>query len=227
MLKNICRVVGYGFLAVALTVPLAACDTSDAGSPSAEVDDTGTGGSPEVEGTGPENPRSPDGGKSVSYPDLPVGRDSQTDRCLTVQWLGHTDVPDGVSVQVKGVRFEPGGVFEQHGRGCDGAGACTGSFAFTSAGNSCSVGLVATAKEGKTGYLVLTGVCVPRGRPQCRELLAQGGKRIELTQPTDERSDEESPPDDDSPPEQGPSSADQPPAEENPPPDESPPTTTG
>jgi hypothetical protein len=219
MIKYLRRLVGCGFLAVALTVPLAACDTSDAGNPAAEADDTGTGGSPGIESSGPEDPRSPDDRPVVSYPDLPVGENTQQEQCLTVQWLGRTDVPDGVSVQVKGVRIDPGVVFEQPGRGCDGVQACTGSFAFTSADNSCSVALVATGKKGKREYLKVAGRCVPRDREQCGELLAEGGSSIPLNQPEEEPSPEENPPEE-NPPEENP--PDENPPDDNPP-DDSPP----
>jgi hypothetical protein len=114
-------------------------------------------------------------------------------------------------------------VFKPPGRGCPGAPGCSDSFAFTPESGSCSVSLVAAEKKQKTASLGLAGSCVPGDRPQCRELLAAGGQRIELIQPGGEEQDEDSSPDEDSPPEENPPPGDQqPPPEENPPPDEDP-----
>jgi len=217
------RWVRHGLLAVALTVSLAACDAPGDSNPATDTENTETGGSPEVEGTGPEPPGPTDDGKSVSYPNLPAGEDDDSDydssqlrQCMTVAWLGRTDVPAGVSVQVKAVRITPPGVFDLTGSKCGGVRACADSFAFTSADESCSVSITATAANDTTAYLRLTGHCVPQDAQQCDELLADDGSPIELNQPepqTSDESQEDPPPDEDQPSEEQPPSE-----EENPPP---------
>jgi hypothetical protein len=216
MTKNVSRLARFGLVAVALTILITACGTKETGNPAPDADSADTSSptdassSPDVEGTGPEQPRPPDKGTSVSFPDLPAGRDdyddSQVRQCMTVKWLGRTDIPAGVSVQVKTVRITPPGVFDLNGTRCGGVRGCTDSFAFTSAGESCSVSIKATAKNGMDAYLRLAGRCVSRNVQQCDELLADDGSPIPLSQPQ---------PDED------------PPSEEQPPtPEESPPPTT-
>src|SRR5688500_18767592 len=102
MTKNISRWVRRGLPAVAVMVTLAACDSPSTGNPTADTENTEiteAGGSPEAEGSGPEPPRPPDDDKSVSYPNLPAGEagdsnydSSQMRQCMTVEWLGQTDV---------------------------------------------------------------------------------------------------------------------------------------
>lgn len=217
MTKNMSRVARIGLVAVALTISITACGTKKTGNsaPETELSDTSSSSptdtsSPEVEGTGPEQPRPPDKGTAVSFPDLPAGQDdyddSQVRQCLTVKWLGRTDIPAGVSVQVKAVRITPRGVFDINGTSCGGVRGCTASFAFTSADESCSVPLKATGTDGTNAYLRLTGRCVSRNAQQCDELLADDGSPITLSQPQ---------PDEDPPAEEQPST-----------PEANPPTTT-
>jgi hypothetical protein len=218
MIKKIFRPVRCGLLAAALTVSLAACGSEDTGDPSPDPDITETNSSPETEGTGPEPPRPPDDGASVSFPDLPAGKDnnnnddSQEQQCVTIEWLGQDDVPDGVSVQVKSVRITPAGVFEISGSSCDKVQGCTDSFAFTSADESCSVSIKATATNGTPAYMRLAGRCVSKNVQQCDELLADDGSPISLFQP-----EGEVPPEDEAPSSE----------EQQPPPEESPPPSTG
>jgi hypothetical protein len=215
MTKNMSRPVRYGLLAVFLTASLAACDSpkTETSGPATDVEDTTNNSSPEAEGTGPEQPGPENDEQSVSYPNLPAGEDdydsSEVRQCLTVAWLGSTDVPDGVSVQVKTVRITPSGVFELAGSSCDGVQGCTDSFAFTSADESCSVSLEATASNGTEAFLRLAGRCVSQDTRQCDELLADDRSPISLYQP-EPPTDEEYPED--------------PPSEEEPPSEESPPS---
>jgi hypothetical protein len=226
MTKNISRWVRRGLPAVAVVVALAGCDSPSAGNPTADTENTETseaGGSPEAEGSGPEPPRPPDDGKSVSYPNLPAGEDnnsnydsSQMRQCMTVAWLGQMDVPDGISVRVTAVRIMPPGVFDLTGSGCDGVEACA-SFTFTAEDEPCSVSIEATATNGTRASLRLAGRCLPQGARECDELLADDGSPIKLYQPDPPQSDgtqEDPPPDEEQP------SEEQPPSEE----EESPPS---
>ncbi|HEY0453373.1 hypothetical protein [Actinophytocola sp.] len=220
MTTNMSRLVRYGLLAGVVTVTLAACDTQGSGRPAAGAETTEASSSPQTEGTGPERPRPSDDGTSVSFPDLPAGKDSydssEVRQCVTVAWLGRMDVPDGVSVQVKSVRITPPGVFDINGSSCHGVQGCAGSFAFTAAGESCSVSITATASNEKGANLWLAGHCVSSDPRQCDELLADGGSSISLRQPS-------GPPTADGPP-----TSDGPPSAEQPPPSEqSPPPSTG
>jgi hypothetical protein len=215
MTNNMSRLARLGLMAVALTISITACGTKQTGSPTpdGETADTSSSpvdtSSPEVEGTGPEQPRPPDKGTSVSFPDLPAGEDdyddSQLQQCITVKWLGRTKVPAGVSVQVKTVRITPPGVFNLNGTRCGGVRGCTESFAFTAARESCSVSIKATAKNETDAYLRLTGRCVSKSAQQCDELLADDRSPIPLRQPQ---------------PDPDPTTEEQPPA-----PEENPPTT--
>ena len=216
MTKNMSRIARVGLVAAALTISITACGTKESGNPAPDSESAGPGSgptdtsSPKVEGTGPEQPRPPDKGTSVSFPDLPAGRDhyddSRLQQCVTVKWLGRKDIPAGVSVQVKAVRITPERVFDINGTRCDGVRGCTESFTFTSADESCSVSIKATATNGTNAYLRLTGRCVSRNAQQCDELLADDGSPITLRQPQ---------------PDEHPPSEEQPSA-----PEENPPTTT-
>jgi hypothetical protein len=221
MTKDKFCLVRQGLLAVALTASLAACGSGETRDPPPDTDITDTSGSPEVEGTGPEPPRPPDDGKSLSYPNLPAGEaDNYTDaplrQCVLVKWLGQTAVPDGVSVPVRSTRITPGGVFDITGSSCRGVQGCTESFSFTSADESCSVSITATGADGKEAYLRLTGHCVSKNARQCDELLADDRSPISLHQP---EPDEESPED--------PTTDEVPTTDEQPTSEESPPLTTG
>lgn len=204
---NVNIVRALGFLTVAVVLSLTACGKRQVADPPADIETTQAMETmsdtelPTVESSGLETPRTGDDKVAVSLPGLPVGLvddvdDSQVEQCVVVAWLGTAPVPDGVSVAVTGVHFDPTGVFEEVG-GCGGADECTEPFAFTSAGESCSVLVRALASDGDSTRLLLSGsaLCVSQEVRKCRDVAAtSSGQSISLSQPYEEPSEEETSP---------------------------------
>ena len=200
-----------GFVVVA--VVLAACGKQQSADPPAG---TGAGatmatmesaGSPTMEGGGPEPPRTGDGGVAVSLPRLPVGGgtdDSSLEhQCAVASWAGN-DIPEGMSIEVTGVDFDPRGVFAvdgSNGSSCDGRPACARPFAFTSARESCSVPVRAVVSGSGEARLVLVGSCGRGDSGECRDILASSSpSTVPLSyeppeESSSESSSEEQPPD--------------------------------
>ena len=141
----------------------------------------GAASAPAVEGTGAEQPAPPvaQAPPAIKIASLPVGKGSNVEAgrvtCVKVSWLG-TRIPDGVSVDVIGVRFDPAGLFEQAGSGCDGS-LCRDSFAFTATDTTCTVPVAAQDSSGE-GTLYLDGRlrCPDHLREACRAFAASPGQ---------------------------------------------------
>jgi hypothetical protein len=212
---NVNKIRCWGLLAVVVVLSLAACAKRQAADSPADIESNQAAetteametmvdtASPTVEGRGPETPRAGDDKVAVTLPGLPVGRQGdvddefQAEQCVLLGWLGSTDLPDGVSVVVTGVHFDPPGVFEEDGSGCGGARVCAEPFAFTSAKESCSVLARARESDGVDTGLLLSGYasCASRAAQKCRDVAASNsGQSIPLTQPyvePDEQPDEQ------------------------------------
>jgi hypothetical protein len=200
------RLLGRGLLAVAVTVPLVACDSARIADPPVDEDISITGSSPAMEGTDPEEPRSGgDDGVSITLPGLPVGLadydTSQEPHCVSVFWTGPPSIPPGVSVVVTKVGLIPEtDVFEVDGSSCGEKPECAESFTFTSEPTStsepmsCSVSVRAVASNGQEARLKLWGDprCPSEHAQWCRDLAASSGQTIPLTQPASPSTSEES-----------------------------------
>jgi hypothetical protein len=174
-------------LVIVMTLALGACDKANetADSPS-DDDEVVSTGNPAEEGTGPEAPRPTEGGKSVSLPTLPVGGDSSGEpeaQCVTASFLA--TLPDGVSIEVTGVRFSADGVSQKDGSGCDGFDACMG-FVFTP-DNTCGVSVDASGTSEQDASLLLDGKCLAEDLSACDDLRDQNGSvRLTVPQPPEE-----------------------------------------
>lgn len=100
-------------LLAAVAVLAAGCEQ-----PLADDDSAATPGQPAAEGSGPEPPAPKSGTKpAIEVPDLPIGQayndGTAMRRCLTVAWLPPPDIPDGVTIEVTDVWFEPRNIFTE------------------------------------------------------------------------------------------------------------------
>jgi hypothetical protein len=197
-------------VAVVMFLSLAACgeqqaddSSTDNGPQAGDTQETMEDpGQPTLEGDDPETPRSGDDDVAVPLPGLPVGLagdvdETQDDQCVVAAWLGSDPVPDGVSVVVTDFAFDPTGVFTSDGSGCGGGEACAEPFAFTSAQESCSLAVHATARDGETTSLLLSGraSCASEDERKCRDVAANSsGQAITLYQPFEEATEEEEQP---------------------------------
>jgi hypothetical protein len=192
---NIVRLVRCGLLTTAMALPLVACDSSKPAEPPPEVTSTG---SPAMEGTGADEPGAEVDGVSVSLPGVPVGGraddESKMRQCVTASWLGGDPVPEGVSVEVTGIRIVPDDVFDIVGSRCGGIVGCTESFTFTADGELCSVLVEARAADVRSADLFMSGKahCADRDEQRCEDLPGNiPEKSIDLTQPGGDEGDEE------------------------------------
>jgi hypothetical protein len=168
-------------LVIVMTLALGACDKANETADSPSDDEVVSTGNPAEEETGPETPRPTEGGKSVSLPTLPVGGDPSgvpEAQCVTASFLA--TLPDGVSVEVTGVRFSAAGVSQKDGSGCDGLDACLG-FVFTSE-NTCAVSVDASGTSEQDARMLLDGKCLAEDLSAC-DVLRDQHQSVQLIVP--------------------------------------------
>jgi hypothetical protein len=199
------RGVPVGCLAVTLIAGTAAACSGGGGSggnsaaSSPSAGDTGAGASPRTEGTGPESPGATASGVAVSLPSLPIGGAAApvAQQCLGISWNG-TSLIEGATVVVTGVAISPSGVFEAQSSGSSCGGKdCGASFVFRPGQTDCVVGLKATASQGRTATLTLSGSarCTTDQQAWCQSLSGSSAQGIPLTQPgSPDQTSSESPP---------------------------------
>lgn len=136
---------------------------------------------PEVEGTGPEQPAPPGGQQpAIKIASLPVGGDGfSRDRNQCVAVTG--SVPEGATIAVTGFRIEPPGVFTLASFACD-RPSCR-NFVMTPDALTCHVP-VSAQRAGKDAGLSLAGVvrCPAGLRASCEDFAA-GAERSKARVP--------------------------------------------
>jgi hypothetical protein len=181
------RIVRHGPVVVVLALLMVACGgpAADGGSNPPTPQST----APAIEGTGLEpTPPTGAGPPAIDIASLPIGgvpdNPGSVHQCAPANWLD-PPMPDGISVLVTAVRFEPSGVFTQSRSGCRGP-LCLASFAFTSHQKNCNVPVTATGSSNNPVSLLLTGTvrCPARQYTSCKDFAAKAGTgSVSLTAP--------------------------------------------